>query len=83
MCYFYILYSRNLDRYYIGHSCDSLENRLRQHLYEHGGFTGKAKDWKLVYQEAFPSKSVAYARERQVKRWKNRLLVERLIEEGT
>jgi putative endonuclease len=83
MCHFYILYSTTLDRYYIGHSCDSLENRLRQHLYEHAGFTGKAKDWKLVYHEVFPLKSAAYARERQVKRWKNRLLVERLIEEGT
>ncbi|MCJ7468644.1 MAG: GIY-YIG nuclease family protein, partial [Maribacter sp.] len=44
MCKFYILYSKDLDRYYMGHSCAALENRLREHLYGHKGFTARAKN---------------------------------------
>ncbi|WP_228376810.1 GIY-YIG nuclease family protein [Chryseobacterium formosense] len=44
MCYCYILYSKSLDKYYIGHSCEDLQERLRKHLSNHTGFTDKAKD---------------------------------------
>ena len=78
---FYVLYSKQLDRYYIGHTEDLLEQRLRRHLSGHGGFTGKSKDWVAVYIEAYPSKEEAYARERQVKAWKSRGKIEKLIAE--
>ncbi|WP_106568125.1 GIY-YIG nuclease family protein [Cecembia rubra] len=71
-CYFYILYSEILDRFYIGHTCDSLDQRLKKHLSNHKGFTGRTADWKLVYQEEYPDKVGAYARERKVKSWKSR-----------
>ncbi|NOX85227.1 MAG: GIY-YIG nuclease family protein, partial [Chlorobi bacterium] len=45
--YLYIIYSPFLDRYYVGHTSD-LEGRLRRHNTHHGGYTGKANDWKLV-----------------------------------
>jgi len=33
MCFCYILYSKSLDKYYIGSSCEDLqEKRLRKHL---------------------------------------------------
>src|SRR5690554_6061450 len=64
---FYILYSGRLDRYYIGHTEDDLDQRLRRHLSGHNGFTGKSKDRVGVYTEAYPSKEEAYARERKVK----------------
>ncbi|MGE8553535.1 MAG: GIY-YIG nuclease family protein [Chryseobacterium jejuense] len=44
ICYCYILYSESLEKYYIGHSCDDLQERLRKHLSNHKGFTSKAKD---------------------------------------
>jgi putative endonuclease len=44
MNYFYILYSKELNQYYIGHTSESLEERLRKHLSNHTGFTAKAKD---------------------------------------
>ena len=72
MCHFYILYSETLDRHYFGHTCDTLDGRLREHLYDHVGFTGRAKDWKLVYHEEFTTRTAAYARERQVKAWNKR-----------
>ena len=80
--YFYILYSKALDQYYKGHTND-LEGRLRRHNSSHKGYTGKSDDWIVVYQEVFKLKSEAYSRERQVKLWKNRTRIERLIAKGS
>ncbi len=77
--FFYILYSQKLDKYYIG-STQDLDDRLRKHNSNHKGFTGKIGDWEIVYFEIFDSKSLAYARERQVKKWKSRIAVQKLIE---
>ena len=58
----YILYSECLDRYYIGYS-ENPVSRLNKHLSRHDGFTSRAKDWRVVYQEAFTDKSKALKRE--------------------
>jgi putative endonuclease len=79
MCNFYVLYSQGLDTYYIGHTCDALEERIRKHNTSHKGYTGKTKDWRLVYYERFSDKKAAYARERAVKNWKNRKKIIALI----
>ncbi len=50
-----------------------------EHLSNHKGFTSKAKDWKIVYSEAFSSKELAHLREREIKKWKSRKKIERLI----
>ena len=76
--HFYILYSLSLDKYYIGHTSE-IENRIRKHNASHKGFTGKANDWKVVYTEMFQSKEKAYKRERQVKSWKSRKMISKLI----
>ena len=79
MAFVYILFSETLDRYYIGHTEMSPNDRLRKHLTDHDGFTAKAKDWKIVFSKAFDSKSDAYAQERKIKKWKSRALIEKLI----
>jgi putative endonuclease len=79
MALFYILYSLSLDRYYIGHTTEAVSERLRKHLSAHGGWTARAKDWRVVYSEEHYSKSEAYRRELEVKGWKNRSRVEALI----
>jgi putative endonuclease len=76
---FYILYSVVLDKYYIGFTGDDLQERLRRHNTDHKGFTGGIGDWKVVYTEHFNSKEEAYRREREVKKWKSRKLIEKLI----
>ena len=76
--YFYILYSLTIDSYYVGHTSD-LESRIRKHNTHHKGYTGKANDWRLVYSEQYSDKKSAYARERQVKSWKSRTMIENLI----
>ncbi len=78
-CFVYILFSTSLNRYYIGHTCDTLDNRIAKHLQSTKGFTAKAKDWVLVYHETFSNKSGAYKRERQLKSWKSRTKIEALI----
>jgi putative endonuclease len=74
----YILYSSTADQYYIG-SAAHIENRLTKHLSNHSGFTGKAKDWQLVWQEVHLTKSLALKREKQIKNWKSRKMLEKLI----
>jgi putative endonuclease len=64
----YILYSANLDRYYIGSTGDDLQERLRRHNSHHKGFTGKTNDWIFFHIESFSSKEAALQREREIKR---------------
>ena len=82
MATFYILHSVQLDRYYIGHTTEPLEERVRKHLSDHRGWTSRAKDWRVVYKEEHADKSGAYRREREVKAWKKRSRVEELIAAG-
>ncbi len=79
MCQVYILFSATLNKFYIGHTSVSLEERLRKHLSNHSGFTGKAKDWKIVYNEEFPDKNSAYKRELVIKSWKSKVKIIELI----
>jgi putative endonuclease len=74
----YILHSTTLDKFYIG-SSENIEARLKKHLADHKGFTGKAKDWKVIYFEEFFDKSDALSREMQIKKWKSSNMVRDLI----
>ena len=78
-CYFYVLYSPTIDKFYIGHT-QNLKDRLIRHNQKSKGFTGSNSDWKVIYTEEFDNKSDAYARERQVKKWKSRDRVIALIQ---
>ncbi|AWG22937.1 excinuclease ABC subunit C [Flavobacterium faecale] len=83
MNYLYILYSVEVDKYYIGHTSETLDERLRKHLSNHSGFTSKVKDWTIVYYEEFETKSLAYKRELEVKKWKSRIKIQKLINESS
>ena len=77
---FYILYSNNLDGFYIGATNDKITERLRRHNSKHKGFTGKTSDWEVVYFENFDKKEDAFMREKEVKSWKNRKKIEQLVQ---
>jgi len=80
MATFYILYSQKIDKYYVGATCDEISERLRRHNSNHKkGFTGRASDWKIVYIETFDTKEKAFSREKEVKNWKSRIAIEKLI----
>ena len=80
----YILYSESADKYYIGHTAH-LEQRLRQHNdpfvdTHQSKYTLKNGPWKLVYSEVnFDSRSDAMKREREIKGWKSRVMIRKLI----
>ena len=80
---FYILFSLLKDKFYIGHTGDNLQERLRKHNSNHNGFTGKVGDWKIVYSETYSTKEKAFARERQIKSGKNRNRIESLIKSAS
>jgi putative endonuclease len=76
---FYILFSHAADKFYIGHTTEPIYERLRKHNTGHEGFTGKYRDWIIIYSEKYDNKKLAYGREREVKKWKSRKMIERLI----
>ena len=79
MFYVYILFSKTKGLYYVGSTSMTLEERLRRHLSAHKGFTARAKDWEIVYQESFTNKSLAISREQEIKKWKSKIKIEALF----
>jgi len=78
MFYLYIIYSEKLDKFYVGYSSD-LKERLRKHNSSNKSFTGNSNDWKIVYTEEYKSKNDVMFREKQIKKWKSRKLIMKLI----
>ncbi len=76
--YVYILYSKQLDLYYIG-SSGNVDERLKKHLAKHKGFTARAKDWIICYTNAFETKAEALKFEKQLKGWKSRKKIQQLV----
>lgn len=78
----YILKSKVSGRYYIG-STSNLDRRIFEHNNSKANrFTKSERPWKVVYTEAFETRSEAMTRERQIKAWKKRAAVEKLIKIG-
>jgi putative endonuclease len=50
MAIVYILYSKKINRYYIG-SCLDLDQRIKEHATNrYKGFTTKAQDWEIFFE---------------------------------
>ncbi len=75
----YILFSETADKFYTGFTSEPVEERLRKHLSNHSGFTAKTKDWKIVHTEQFENKSEALQREKEIKNWKSKSRILKLI----
>ena len=75
----YILYSKFLNKFYIGFTSETLVERIRKHNSNHKGFTGGIGDWELKYNEVFLEKTLAIKREKQIKLWKSRNMIVKLI----
>lgn len=76
--YTYILRSEKDNSYYIG-STSSIENRLKYHNKGKVRSTKYRRPWQLVYKEEYPTLKEAMKRERQIKSWKSRDSIEKLI----
>ena len=79
MYYFYILRGTKKDKIYIGSTSD-IKRRLNEHNRGHTKSTRRFMPWCIVYLEKYLTRAEAIKRERQIKKWKNRKRIERLIE---
>ncbi len=79
--FLYIIYSKNIDKYYVGESPNVL-NRLEQHNnhYFKTNFTKVATDWKLMLSYSCKCKEDALYLERFIKRMKSRKFINKVIE---
>ena len=46
----YILFSQLKNKYYVGFTADDINERLRKHNSNHGGFTGKTGERSFYYK---------------------------------
>ena len=81
MWYVYIIYSKKIDRYYIGHT-DDLKWRMERHNSGWGKYTKRGIPWELKYYEQYKTKSEAIKREKEIKKKKSRKYIEALIHAG-
>ncbi len=77
----YIIYSQNLNRYYIGYTVDIVK-RLEEHNAGISAYTSKATDWILKWQKEFESRELAMEEELRIKAKKSRKYLEFLILQG-
>jgi putative endonuclease len=82
MWFTYILYSKSIDKYYIGYT-ENLKLRLERHNSGWGKFSSRGIPWEIVYYEEYNSKSEAIKRENEIKKKKSRMYIEDLINAGS
>ncbi len=78
MFYTYILKSLNNNSYYVG-SCENVKIRFNLHNKGQVKSTKRYVPWKLIYKEEYKTLSEAMKREIQIKSWKKRAAIEKLI----
>jgi len=79
MFFTYILYSETKDRFYIG-STENLDKRIDYHNEGRVKSTKHGTPWRIVFQEKHLSRADAMLREKQIKAWKSRIMIQKLIE---
>ncbi len=81
MPFVYILFSKKLNKHYIG-ACKDIERRLYEHNIGHSKFTKTGLPWELKYVEEFEDLGKAKKRELEIKKKKSRKFIEELIAKG-
>ena len=76
--YCYILYSKSLNRFYIGETSD-FEQRLLYHNIGYSGFTSKANDWELYLLIECTDKFMARKIEKHIKSMKSTKYIRNLL----
>ena len=81
MHFLYVLYSKSIDKFYIGES-SNVEERLILHNegYYKKSFTKKAKDWKIQLKYKCDSRSQALFLEKFIKRMKSKTFIQKVID---
>jgi len=74
----YILQRESTKRYYVGQSID-VQGRLAYHNANYSLALKTRGPWKLVHTEQFATRSEVMRREHQIKSWKDRRMIEKLL----
>ncbi|WP_167641600.1 GIY-YIG nuclease family protein [Neolewinella marina] len=85
MAHVYILYSKKLDRYYIGSTALNVEERLAQHnsVQMATATTSRGQPWELVLVLKCTSRLQAQRVEGHIKRMKSRVYLQNLQQYDT
>ncbi len=75
----YILKSKLNGSYYVG-SCEKVIFRFKQHNDGLVRSTKRYRPWELIYTETYATLKEARNREKQIKAWKRRSAIEKLVE---
>ncbi len=81
LVFVYILKSRVTEKLYIGSTAD-VEDRVKRHNQGRSRYTKSGIPWELMYYEGCDSRAEAVRREKQLKSWKNKARLEKLIQTG-
>jgi putative endonuclease len=76
--YLYILQSQSTSRFYVGQAQD-LDERVAYHNANYSKSLKNRGPWQLVYREEYATRGEAVRRERQIKSWKDRAMIQRLV----
>ena len=68
----YILFSKKLNKFYVG-SSTNIDRRITEHNSSKSKFTSRGMPWLLMYTEDFPTLIEAKKRELQIKKRKSRI----------
>jgi len=74
----YILYSKSIDRYYVGYTND-IGRRLSEHNRMKHKYTDAGIPWVLIYSETYITKKEAMQRERFIKLKKSKQFIIDLV----
>lgn len=77
--YVYIIKSSSTNKYYIG-CTDNKYRRVKEHNSGLSKYTKNKGPWVIVYSERFTTLVEAREREKQIKSWKKRVAIEKLID---
>ena len=81
MAWVYILFSKKIDKYYVG-ACTDLDRRFYEHNLGRSKFTSTGIPWELVYTEEWEDLVLAKQRELKIKKMKSRVYIQELIRKG-
>ena len=76
----YILKSKTNNKFYVGQT-SNLERRLLYHNYGYSKATKSGIPWELEYSENYKSRSDAVRREKEIKNYKSRSYIKKILGE--
>ena len=82
MAFTYILFSKKLNKFYIGATQESIEERINKHNTKSYGvhhFTAKAEDWSLFLSFETEDFKHAFRLENKIKKMKSKVYIQNLV----